>query len=326
MQSSAVMILMASYNGIDFIARQIQSIIDQTYKDWVLFIQDDGSTDGTVEIIERYCEKDDRIHFLKNKGRHGPYYNFHSLINKAKKMDRYPFYMFSDHDDIWCENKVETFVDYYLARYEADSDIPVCLYGDMNIIDENDYAVDPSVNALLGMRYRNKWSTLFSHNVFGCNMFINEALFLTAPCVDTENRICDILCHDNYYAKFAAFTGDLIFIDKILMHYRRYGKNVTAEQDYHNNIKKILNRLRDIKKLEKSHARTYRQSLYTIRLLKETCECTFDETEKIIRDGGFKSVAYFKKYDIECGSKIKTMSHLFILILKGYKEYINFES
>ena len=54
-------IAMAAYNGAPYIAEQIESIINQDFTDWRLFIRDDNSTDDTVRIILRYVQKDSRI-------------------------------------------------------------------------------------------------------------------------------------------------------------------------------------------------------------------------------------------------------------------------
>lgn len=50
----SVNILMSTYNGEKFVAEQIESIQKQTYTDWNLIIRDDGSKDGTCEIIENF--------------------------------------------------------------------------------------------------------------------------------------------------------------------------------------------------------------------------------------------------------------------------------
>ena len=59
-------ILMATYNGEKYIVEQIDSIINQTYKNWNLLIRDDNSTDRTLEIIKNYQKKDARIRILDN--------------------------------------------------------------------------------------------------------------------------------------------------------------------------------------------------------------------------------------------------------------------
>ena len=54
-------ILMATYNGEKYLREQIESILNQTYKNIRLIISDDCSTDQTREIIKQYEKKDSRI-------------------------------------------------------------------------------------------------------------------------------------------------------------------------------------------------------------------------------------------------------------------------
>ena len=80
-----VLILMVSYNGEKYIKKQIDSIINQTYSNWKLIIQDDGSSDKTIEIIEKYTLEDNRIQLKKNTTQyHGAFEKLHVLINYAK--------------------------------------------------------------------------------------------------------------------------------------------------------------------------------------------------------------------------------------------------
>ena len=77
-----VTILLSTYNGEQFLAEQIKSIQEQTYRDWQLLIRDDGSTDGTRAVIEDFCCKDDRIAFInrENPQNLGVIQSFHSLL------------------------------------------------------------------------------------------------------------------------------------------------------------------------------------------------------------------------------------------------------
>ena len=52
--STSIAILMATYNGEQFIREQLDSLFAQTYTDWTLFVRDDGSKDNTISIIESY--------------------------------------------------------------------------------------------------------------------------------------------------------------------------------------------------------------------------------------------------------------------------------
>ena len=53
-----VNILLSTYNGEQYLAEQVKSIQEQTYQEWELLIRDDGSSDGTVEIIKQLAARD----------------------------------------------------------------------------------------------------------------------------------------------------------------------------------------------------------------------------------------------------------------------------
>ncbi len=58
-----VSIIMPCYNASRYICQAIDSILQQTYKEWELLVIDDCSTDKSAEIIKSYCRRDNRIHF-----------------------------------------------------------------------------------------------------------------------------------------------------------------------------------------------------------------------------------------------------------------------
>ena len=81
-----VNILLSTYNGEQYLKEQVKSIQDQTYRDWQLLIRDDGSTDGTVEIIQELVAQDERIRFI-NQGaieNLGVIKSFHALLKYEK--------------------------------------------------------------------------------------------------------------------------------------------------------------------------------------------------------------------------------------------------
>ena len=77
-----VNILLSTYNGEQFLAEQVKSIQEQTYQEWQLLIRDDGSSDGTVEVIKQLVAKDPRIHFInENQVENiGVIKSFHTLL------------------------------------------------------------------------------------------------------------------------------------------------------------------------------------------------------------------------------------------------------
>jgi rhamnosyltransferase len=101
-----IAVLLATYNGIPWLSEQLNSILNQLEVDVKIFVSDDKSTDGTVELLERVAENDARITVLTTKQKFGSAAkNFYRLIVDADISDC-DYVAFSDQDDIWLENKL----------------------------------------------------------------------------------------------------------------------------------------------------------------------------------------------------------------------------
>lgn len=101
MGQGLVSIIMPSWNTENYIAESIQSVIDQTYKNWELIIVDDCSTDNTDEVVRAF--NDQRIKYLKNEKNSGA-----ALTrNRALKEARGEWIAFLDSDDLWVPEKLE---------------------------------------------------------------------------------------------------------------------------------------------------------------------------------------------------------------------------
>lgn len=97
-----VSIIMPNYNSEKFIEETINSVIEQTYKNWELIISDDCSTDDSLNIIKRY--HDDRIRLIENDINSGAAVSRNNAIRVAKGR----WIAFLDSDDIWDEKKLAT--------------------------------------------------------------------------------------------------------------------------------------------------------------------------------------------------------------------------
>src|SRR5438105_1405223 len=99
-----VAILMGTRNGAAFLREQLQSIEDQTHKNWILIVSDDSSTDETREILQGFCQSHPGKVFIRNGPSKGVCANFLSLaIDRAIQAD---YFAFSDQDDIWHRDKL----------------------------------------------------------------------------------------------------------------------------------------------------------------------------------------------------------------------------
>src|SRR5215210_3773596 len=96
-----VLIVLSSYNGEKFIAKQIDSIRRQTHPAWKLLVRDDGSSDRTVDIVEALIEDDNRISLLCDaRGNLGPAASFGVLLEHALRSDA-GYFALADQDDVW---------------------------------------------------------------------------------------------------------------------------------------------------------------------------------------------------------------------------------
>ena len=95
-----ITIIMAVYNGQEYIREQLESLKDQTYTEWRLVIRDDRSSDKTAEIVKKFSDEvEQEVIFKVNEKPSGSAKNnFALLINDAKESD---YVMFCDQDDIW---------------------------------------------------------------------------------------------------------------------------------------------------------------------------------------------------------------------------------
>lgn len=104
-KSLSIAILMCTYNGARYLKDQLNSIQDQDFKNWTLYVSDDGSKDETIAILKTYQKRwgKDKLHILK-----GPRKNFQSnflslITNKKIHAD---LYFLSDQDDVWMSHKL----------------------------------------------------------------------------------------------------------------------------------------------------------------------------------------------------------------------------
>src|SRR3982751_5096035 len=95
-----VIILLATYNGEKYLRHQINSLLNQTYTNWHLFIRDDNSTDNTPALLQEYQEQyQNKITIVPNNGVNlGSILNFETLLTFARNA---AYVMFCDQDDEW---------------------------------------------------------------------------------------------------------------------------------------------------------------------------------------------------------------------------------
>ena len=97
-----ISIIIPAYNAEKYLESTIQSVINQTYTDWELIIINDGSNDGTLELISNFKDRDSRIKVFSYENA-GVAHSRNRGIAKA----RGEYIAFLDADDLWTPNKLE---------------------------------------------------------------------------------------------------------------------------------------------------------------------------------------------------------------------------
>lgn len=129
-----VVTVMSSYNGEKYIREQIESILNQTYSNIVLYVRDDGSSDGTIDILEEYAQKQKLI-LLKGKNL-GFINSFFDVLKRCEEAD---YYAWCDQDDIWKKEKIARAVTCLEEEKIKNSDKiiePVLYFSDYDYYDE----------------------------------------------------------------------------------------------------------------------------------------------------------------------------------------------
>lgn len=98
----AISVVMAAFNVEKHLCSAIESILDQTFRDFEFIIVDDGSQDGTWEIVQEYASRDPRVRSLRNERNRG----FPASLNRGLKAARSEWIARMDADDIACPERL----------------------------------------------------------------------------------------------------------------------------------------------------------------------------------------------------------------------------
>lgn len=140
------------FNGTDYLAEALDSILAQTYTNFEIVISDNGSTDGTPELCQAYAARDARIHFHRHDVNRGATWNYNRVFELAQGQ----YFRWHGHDDIIAP----TYLERCVAVLEAEPDVVVAypksviIDGDSKIIrtheDNMDLRQDGADQRILG--------------------------------------------------------------------------------------------------------------------------------------------------------------------------------
>lgn len=221
-----IQILLATYNGGNFLAQQLDSLFDQTVQDFEILARDDASSDDTLAVFAHYMERfPGRIRLLPVESRLGPALNFGTLLEHS----RAPYIMFCDQDDLWHPDKIQRSLARMAqmeAQYGAGS--PLLVFSDLEVVD---YQMQPLAASFwkhlhMNPRSGSDLSRLLAQNIIaGCTMLLNRPLVdLSLPVPPTA------FMHDAWIGLVCACIGRMDYLPETTVRYRQHQNNVWGAQ------------------------------------------------------------------------------------------------
>ena len=219
MGTPLVAILLATLNGERFLAEQLDSYAGQTHTNWKLWASDDGSSDGTVDILRSYQSKwgEDRL-AIRSGPQQGFAKNFMALAS-SKEIEA-EYYAFSDQDDIWLPEKIHRAVRWLSS---VPSSIPAMYCSRTELVDQFGNHIGHSPLFQRPASFKNA----LVQNIAGGNTIIfNRA---TKSLLNRIKQFSDIVSHDWLLYIFVAGVGGHVHYDPLgQIMYRQHDKNLVG--------------------------------------------------------------------------------------------------
>ncbi len=228
-----IQILMSTYNGEKYITEQIDSILNQSIglENMFLLVRDDGSTDGTIKILDAYKNNyPNKFDYFIGENL-GPCYSFLDLVNKANK--DFDYFAFSDQDDFWLPEKLEKAVEILTTK---NNEIPQLYSSKYTIVDSN-------LNVIEGQSAKKVNFTTFENSLIenvatGCTEVFNKEMLtlLNKANADTSKGF---FMHDWVLYMLGTSLGEFTYDENAYLLYRQHENNVLgASRGKFNNIKR----------------------------------------------------------------------------------------
>lgn len=298
-----ISVILATYNAKKYLKEQIDSILNQDCLIYELIICDDCSKDETVQIIEEYQIKNEKIKLIKNEKNLGVNETFLKLLENATG----EIIFFSDQDDVWNSNKVSE-----MSNKFKDSTKKILVYSNNKIVNSELKKLGVS------MQFRATKETLLDSLLFhngglqGCSLAISSNLKKEILKYNGYSHMHDLLI--SLYA--ACFSDEIHYIEKELFLYRQHSNNVIGYKK--NRYKRIL-RIFELK-----YGVLSKETYETIINFYNINENKLDEVQKNKFKDFFKICKeknYFRRNYMIMNSNFKFKNKKIILWIKSLLSY-----
>jgi len=223
---ACVLVLLATFNGAQFLREQLDSIFSQTHLHTKVLCRDDGSTDGTQKILEEYqLQFPQHFIFVKDSlGNLGVKKSFSELMRLAIELtdDSTFYFALADQDDIWVPQKLNVLLQALQTLEATNRHHPALAHSDLCVVDEEMQTIAAKLSKYQGITPARSsfFAQLVSNTVTGCATLFNRALLLQVVPVPSQSMM-----HDHWMSLVSSAFGHRVFIDQSLVYYRQHSQN-----------------------------------------------------------------------------------------------------
>lgn len=127
-----VTVLVSTYNGQKYLSKQLDSLISQVGVDMKIIVRDDGSSDGTRQILRNYAQTYSNIQLLFEDNC-GAEESFNKLCQYSLQQDLTDYYAFCDQDDVWDNDKLSIAIQ---SLEKFDHLVPNLYFSNLRMVDD----------------------------------------------------------------------------------------------------------------------------------------------------------------------------------------------
>jgi glycosyltransferase involved in cell wall biosynthesis len=231
---ATVAVLLSVYNGERFLQAQLDSLHDQSCRDWVLLWRDDGSSDGSRDVMRRFTQMvgEDRCIELADTTRHvGATWSYMLLLRAAAD---YKLVSFADQDDVWLPEKLARAVE----QMSATPDSAPALYCARQVV------VDAELKRLCESQHLRRSprfpDALVQNIAAGCTILLNQAAVALINAISPPEHSV----HDWWsYIVVSAAGGRIIADGTPTIRYRQHaGNTIGHASSYRVRVSKAIRR------------------------------------------------------------------------------------
>ncbi|MCQ2217727.1 MAG: glycosyltransferase [Paludibacteraceae bacterium] len=207
------------YNGSRYIEAQLNSILAQLQEGDEIVISDDGSTDGTLEIVAEMAKQDARIRVVSHMKVSSKYAFDYTTLNveNAIQASLGDVIFLADQDDVWMPDKVKLFMQ-ELEKSDLVLSDCVVVDAEMNVVDDSYFKINHSKIGVLNNLKKNSY--------LGCCMaFKRSVLQYALPFPKT------LVPHDIWLGLLAEIKGKVSFLSTPTLYYRRHSSNLSTSSE-----------------------------------------------------------------------------------------------